>query len=189
MCRPKSLCQSDLSTVSVLANKSLHQDLMHSGCRGTAVPNVCPQAFSLFPLPSSPLDQRPVHRLRLLQLIYFVKCKRVLFEPNSYEPYSSSERERKFCRRLFTSSIKSEIRHFPSWLCSGCKEMYKKAWCTCRVVVFTIQPIAFLSFSLSSPSWHLKVPTQWFSSSSSEQATPNSRSYEQNGFQVCCRNK
>ena len=62
-CRPKSRCQSDLSTVSVLANKSLHQDLMHSGCRGTAVPNVCLQAFSLFPLPSSPLHQRPVHRL------------------------------------------------------------------------------------------------------------------------------
>ena len=65
-CRPKSRCQSDLSTVSVLPNRSLHQDLMHSGCRGTAVPlNVCLQAFSLFPLPSSPLDQRPVHRLGL----------------------------------------------------------------------------------------------------------------------------
>ena len=62
-CRPKSRCQSDLSTVSVLANKSLHQDLMHSTCCGTAVPNVCLQAFSLFPLPSSPLDQRPVHVL------------------------------------------------------------------------------------------------------------------------------
>ena len=58
-CRPKSRCQSDLSTVSVLANKSLHQDLIHSGYRGTAVPNVCLQAFSLFPLPT-PLDQRPV---------------------------------------------------------------------------------------------------------------------------------
>ena len=33
--------------------------LMHSGCRGTAVPNVCLTAFSLFPLPSSPRDQRP----------------------------------------------------------------------------------------------------------------------------------
>ena len=32
----------------------------------------------------------------------------------------------KFSRRLFTSSIKSEIGHFPSWLCSDCKEMYKK---------------------------------------------------------------
>ena len=66
-CWPKSRCQSDLSTVSVLANGSLHQDLMHSRCRGTAAPNVCLQAFSLFPLPSSPLDQRPVHRLLNLQ--------------------------------------------------------------------------------------------------------------------------
>ena len=61
-CRPKSRCQSDQSTVSVLANRSLHQDLMHSGYRGTAVTNVCLQAFSLFPHPT-PLDQRPVHRL------------------------------------------------------------------------------------------------------------------------------
>ena len=43
-CRPKSRCQSDLSTVSVLTNKNLHQDLMQSRCCGT-------------------LDQRPVHRL------------------------------------------------------------------------------------------------------------------------------
>ena len=37
--------------------------------------------------------------------------------------------------------------------------MYKKSRCTCRVVVLLIQPIAFLTFSLSSPSWHLKVPS------------------------------
>ena len=64
-CRPKSRCQSNLTTLTVLANRSLHQDLMHSGCCETTVPNVCLQAFSLFPLPSSPLDQRPVHRLTL----------------------------------------------------------------------------------------------------------------------------
>ena len=62
-CRPKSRYQSDLSTVSVLAKRRLHQDLMHRGGRGTAVPNVGLQAFSLFPLSGSPLDQRPVHRL------------------------------------------------------------------------------------------------------------------------------
>ena len=67
-CRLKSRCQSDLSTVSVLAKKSLHQDLMHSGCRGTVVPNVCLQAFSLVPLPSFPLDQRPVHSLFWMSL-------------------------------------------------------------------------------------------------------------------------
>ena len=31
---------------------------------------------------------------------------------NSLGPYPSTEREIKFRRRLFTSSIKSEIRHF-----------------------------------------------------------------------------
>ena len=79
-----------------------------------------------------------------LQHIYFVKCKRTLFEPNSYEPFSSSERERK---GIFTSQS-----------CNDCKEIYKKGECTCRVVVLAIQPIAFLTFSLSSPSWSLKVP-------------------------------
>ena len=55
-----------MSTVGVLASRSLHRNLMHSGCRGTAVPKVCLQAFPLFSLPSSPLedlDRRPVHRL------------------------------------------------------------------------------------------------------------------------------
>ena len=33
-CRPKRRCKSNLWTVSVLANRSLHQNLMHSGCRG-----------------------------------------------------------------------------------------------------------------------------------------------------------
>ena len=61
--RLKSRCQSDLSTVSVLANENLHQVLMHSGYREMVVPNVCLQAFSLFHVSSSPLDQRPVHRL------------------------------------------------------------------------------------------------------------------------------
>ena len=49
---------------------------------------------------------------RLLLHMYFVKCKRTLFEPNSEEPYSSSERETKFGGRLFTSFIKRDIRHF-----------------------------------------------------------------------------
>ena len=46
------------------------------------------------------------------ELIYFEKCKRTLFEPKSKEPYSSSKIEIKFSRRLFTSSIKRDIRHF-----------------------------------------------------------------------------
>ena len=52
---------------------------------------------------------------------------------------------------MFTSSIKCEIRHFPVVMAQGRKEMHKKARCTCRVAV--------LSFSFSSPSWYLKVPS------------------------------
>ena len=38
------------------------------------------------------------------------------------------------------------------------KEMYKKAWCACKVVVLLIKPIDFLTFSLPSASLDLKVP-------------------------------
>ena len=37
--------------------------------------------------------------------------------------------------------------------------MYKKAWCTCKIVVLLIKPIAFVTFPLPSPSSDLKVPT------------------------------
>ena len=36
--------------------------------------------------------------------------------------------------------------------------MYKKAWCTCKVVVLLIKPIVFVTFSLPSASLDLKVP-------------------------------
>ena len=39
--------------------------------------------------------------------------------------------------------------------CSDGKEIYKKAWCTCKVVVLPCQAIAFFTFS--SP-LHLKLP-------------------------------
>ena len=78
-CRTKSRCQSDQSTVSVLANRSLHQDLMHSGYRGTAVPNVCLQGFSLFTL-LTPFDQRPV-QLTTAQHLFAAYSE---FETSSY---------------------------------------------------------------------------------------------------------
>ena len=39
--------KSDVNQTCVLANGSLHQDLMHSGCCGTTVPNVCLQTLTL----------------------------------------------------------------------------------------------------------------------------------------------
>ena len=50
--------------------------------------------------------------LRLLQVTYFVKCKRTLLKLSSQEPYPSLGRERKFRRRLCTSSVQGEIGHF-----------------------------------------------------------------------------
>ena len=38
------------------------------------------------------------------------------------------------------------------------KEMYKKAWCTCKVVVLRNKPIAFLTSWLPSPSSLLRLP-------------------------------
>ena len=38
--------------------------------------------------------------------------------------------------------------------------MYKKAWCTCKVVVLLIKPIVFLTFSLPSASLDLKIPNK-----------------------------
>ena len=63
----KRRCKSNLSTVSVLANRGLHQDVMHSRCRGTTASDVCLQALTLS-LPS-PRDfftlapnRAPVHK-------------------------------------------------------------------------------------------------------------------------------
>ena len=43
--------------------------------------------------------------------VYF-KCRQISLKLISWEPHSSLEIERKILRRLFTSSIKREIRHF-----------------------------------------------------------------------------
>ena len=39
--------------------------------------------------------------------------------------------------------------------------MYKKAWCTCKVVALLIKPIVFLAFLLPSASLDLKVPIKF----------------------------
>ena len=83
--------------------------------------------------------------------------KRTLFEPTSQEPYSSSEKERKFSRRLFTSSLKREIRRFPvvavQWRQRNVPNCVMHGQSCC----FAHSTFAFLTFSLSSLSWHLKV--------------------------------
>ena len=76
--------------------------------------------------------------------VYF-NCRRISLKLISWGPHSRLERERKICRRLFTSSIKREMRHFHAVVVhSDGKEMHKKVCCTCRDVVLLIKPIAFL---------------------------------------------
>ena len=50
------------------------------------------------------------------------------------------------------SQVNSKFGHFTLQFCRDCKEIYKKAWCTCRVVVLLIKLIAVLTFPLPSPS-------------------------------------
>ena len=58
--------------------------------------------------------------------------------------------------------------------------MYKKAWCTCEVVVLLIKPIVFLTFSLPSASLDLKDPIYWLTKQIITNTNWNhfSRSYE-----------
>ena len=60
----------------------------------------------------------------------------------------STFRKRKFLHRLVTSSLKYKITHFHVVVEKERQKMYKK-----RDVVLPIQPIAFLTFLFSSPSW------------------------------------
>ena len=79
-----------MSTVSVLANRSLHQDRMHSGCRGTTAPNVCLRAlslslcsprnvFTLSPNKESACSQAMEHvtraRVKRAWIIGYLKCR------------------------------------------------------------------------------------------------------------------
>ena len=65
----------------------------------------------------------------------FVKCRPTFLELNSLEPCPSSERERKFCRGLYSSSIKRENRHFHVVVVQWRRRNVQKTSCTCKVVV------------------------------------------------------
>ena len=49
---------------------------------------------------------------------------------------------------------------FTSWSRSDGKEMYKKTWCTWKMVVLVVKPVVFVTFSLWSPSSDLEVPNR-----------------------------
>ena len=59
-------------------------------------------------------------------------------------------RERKILRHVFTPSVKRSVRKFLEVAVRNGKEMYQKEllFCTCKIVVFLIKPIALFTFSL-----------------------------------------
>ena len=95
---------------------------------------------------------------RILQLIYFVKLQGNPFWAEFLRTILSSERERKFSRRFLTSSIKGEIRHFPVYREVTAKKCTKKLDARAELLFCPFNLLLFWRFSLSSPSWHLKVP-------------------------------
>ena len=54
--------------------------------------------------------------------------------------------ENEFCYCLFTPFTKRELGIFTGSRAVDGKEMYKKAWCTCKVVVLPCQATAYLTF-------------------------------------------
>ena len=86
----------------------------------------------------------------------FVKCRRTFLELYSLEPCPSSW-ERKFCRPLYTSSIKRENRHFHVVVVQWRQRNVQKNWYTCKVVGL-LKSAAFFTLSLPSSSSDLKVP-------------------------------
>ena len=56
---------------------------------------------------------------------------------------SKVRKRKKIRRRSFKPSKSMKLGIFTFYSCSDSKEMYKKACCTCRVVVLPLQPIPF----------------------------------------------
>ena len=75
-----------------------------------------------------------------------------------WRPLPSLEKERKIRRREFVSSIKRSIRKFHVLVMQCRQRNVPKRVMHVRVVVLVIKPIAFLTFSLPSPSSLLKLP-------------------------------
>ena len=96
----------------------------------------------------------------IIPTTYFVKCtRRTLLKLNFKWPYSSSEREIKFRRCLFTSPLKREIRHFHVEVVQKQERNVQKNVMHVQSCCLLMKPVLFFfTFSLPSASLDLKVP-------------------------------
>ena len=78
--------------------------------------------------------------------------------PWSWDRTKLSKEKEKFVVACLRSPQQVAHGHFTSWSCSDDKEIYQKVCCMCKILVLRVKPIAFLTFSLSSRSWLLKLP-------------------------------
>ena len=94
---------------------------------------------------------------QLFLTTYFVKCRRTLLELKSLGPYPSTEREIKFGRCMFTSSIKREAFSRRSCAKTG-KEMYVQSCCFAyKIYCFVLFVLFFFWRSRCRPRrWILK---------------------------------
>ena len=83
---------------------------------------------------------------RLFHLVQYVKFWQIFLALNSKRLYVSKFRKvKESCCLVLTSSKKHEIRHFQVVVV---QRMYKKVWCTCKVVVLPL-PFCRCLFSTS----------------------------------------
>ena len=83
---------------------------------------------------------------RLFHLVQYVKFWQIFLALNSKRLYVSKFRKvKESCCLVLTSSKKHEIRHFHVVVV---QRMYKKVWCTCKVVVLPL-PFCRCLFSTS----------------------------------------
>ena len=83
---------------------------------------------------------------RLFRTAQFVRCSQSFLVLNSYGLYPCSNRERKICRRMSTSSTKRRIGRFHLVVVQWTSKKCKKSVITCRAVVLFIKPIDLFSF-------------------------------------------
>ena len=87
----------------------------------------------------------------LYQVTQLLERREVLLELKRGTASDFRERKQNLSPCRSCSQVNSKFGQFTLWLCRDGKEMYNKAWCTCRVVVFCIKRIALLTFPLLSP--------------------------------------
>ena len=111
-----------------------------------------PPAFPSFPLPNSKFIALTASRS-------FRQCWQIFLELNSKRLCQSSGKENDSGGLTFTSSNKSELRHYHVVVVQWQQRNVQKSVMHGKSCSFAMyKPIAFFLFSLPSPSWLLKPP-------------------------------